>query len=306
MTSSDLGDVGVKGGHHPIKRLDHRHLATKGGVDVSELEADVAAADNGDPARQPLEVDGFVTGEHRAAIGFDPRRHKWIGAGRHDHISCAEDPVDTTGFAQSHPLGSPKTAMPPQDCDARSLESLGQVGANRLHQLVGVISDLLPFEPHRCRVDPETGQVLIIGQFPHLATGCQQRLGRHTAAIDTGASHVPRFNDGGFKAVFCGMFGGIEAAVTGADDDDVEVEAGVAHPDCCVVAVIVARRRSSRRGTAAAATFSDSTRELWGNVTAWVQQASSSGCSPAPSVPSTRAVGSRQLSSQYGTGRIGT
>ena len=63
------------------------------------------------------------------------------------------------------------------------------------------------------------------------------------------------------------MFGGIEAAVTGADDDDVEVETGVAHPDCCVVAVIVARRRSSRRGTAAAATFSDSTRELWGNVT---------------------------------------
>ena len=89
-----------------------------------------------------------------------------------------------------------------------------------------------------------------------------------------------------------------EAAVAGSNNNDVEVEAGVAHPNCCDVAVIVALRRSRRRGTAADATFRDSTRALWGSVTAWVQQAFRSGCRPAPSVPSTSAVGSVQSTSQ--------
>ena len=167
--------------------------------------------------------------------------------------------------------------MATKDGHPRSFKGLCEVGADRLHQVVGVVSDLLALEANRSRMDPETGEVLIIRQFPHLAAGGEERLGRHTAAVDAGAPHVPRFDDGGFEAVLCGMFGGIESAVAGTDDDDVEVEAGVAHPDCCDVAVIVARRRSSRRGTAAAATFSDSTRGLWGRVTAWVQQASSSG-----------------------------
>ena len=58
------------------------------------------------------------------------------------------------------------------------------------------------------------------------------------------------------------VLGGVEAAITGTDHDHIEVETGVAHPDCCVEAVILARRRSRRRGTAAEATFNDSTAGL--------------------------------------------
>ena len=167
--------------------------------------------------------------------------------------------------------------MATQDRYTGPFKGFGEVGADRLHQIVGVISDLLALEPHRSCMDSETGQVLIIRQFTHLAAGGQKRLGRNTAAVDAGAPHVPRFNDGGFEAVLCGVLSGIKPAIAGTDDNDVVVETGVAHPCCCEGAVIVARRRSSRRGTAAAATFSDSTRGLWGRVTAWVQQASSSG-----------------------------
>ena len=164
--------------------------------------------------------------------------------------------------------------MTAQDRDARPFQRLGEVGADRLHQLIGMVSDLLPLKAHRRGVDAETRQMLIIGQFTHLAAGRQQCLGGHTPPVHAGAAHVTRFNDRGLEAMLRSMLRSIETAVAGADDDDVEIETGVAHPDCCdVVAVIVALRRSRSRGTAAAATFRDSTRSLWGRVTAWVQQA---------------------------------
>ena len=116
-------------------------------------------------------------------------------------------------------------------------------------------------------------EMLVVREFPHFSTGGQQRLRGNTTPVHTGTTHIAGFNDRRLQAVFGRMFGCVEAAVAGSNNNDVEIEAGVAHPNCCDVAVIVARRRSKRRGTAADATFKDSTRGLWGNVTAWVQQA---------------------------------
>merc|ERR1712097_191325 len=94
------------------------------------------------------------------------------------------------------------------------------------------------------------------------------------------------------------MFGCIKAAISGANDNHIEVETGVAHPIVCVEDVILARRLSKSRGTAAAATLRDSTAALWGRVTPAEQQACIRGSSPAPSFPSRSTVGKVQSSSQ--------
>ena len=64
--------------------LDHRHH-TPGGVDVRELQADVAVADDGDPAGQPFQVHRLITGEHvRPSVSISAKRLiQWrIGHGR--------------------------------------------------------------------------------------------------------------------------------------------------------------------------------------------------------------------------------
>ena len=40
--------------------LHKRHFAAEGGIDVGEFEADVAAADDGNPRWQPIEFESMV------------------------------------------------------------------------------------------------------------------------------------------------------------------------------------------------------------------------------------------------------
>ena len=122
-------------------------------------------------------------------------------------------------------------------------------------------------------MNTEAREVLVVSKFPNFSTSGQQGLGGDTTPIDAGASHVARFNDRRPKSVLSGMFGSIEAPVAGSNNNDVEVKTSVDHTYRDGLRDIVARRRSNRRGTAAAATLRDSTLELCGRVTAWVQQA---------------------------------
>ena len=174
MTSSHLRDVWVKGGHHLVHRLNHRHFATKRGVNISEFKTDVTTADDGDPTGQPLQVDRFIAGEHRASIGFDTRGHKWIGTCGEDDVLGRDHPINTAGLTQADALRTLKTTMAPEDRHASPFQSFGEVCSNGLHQLIGVISDLLPLETHRRRMNPEAGQMLVIRQLTHFAAGRQQ------------------------------------------------------------------------------------------------------------------------------------
>ncbi len=63
-----------------------RDLGAEGGVDVGELEADVAAADDGDPVGDPLELEGVVRGEDRLAVDGDAGRDEGDGARREDDV----------------------------------------------------------------------------------------------------------------------------------------------------------------------------------------------------------------------------
>ena len=56
----NAADVGVEGGHEVVHGLDEGHLGAEGGVDVGELEPDVARADDGNPVRHPLELQRVV------------------------------------------------------------------------------------------------------------------------------------------------------------------------------------------------------------------------------------------------------
>ena len=225
VAGGDLGDVGIEGGHHPIEGLDHRDLTAQGRVDIGEFQADIAAAHDRDPTRQPLQVHRLIAGEHGAAIGFNPWWHERIGAGGDDHVAGAVGALHpAAAFAHHHPLGPIEAALAPQDLGAGALHGLGEVGADRFHQLAGVIGDLLALEAHRRRVDAETGQVLGVGQLPHPAAGGQQGLGGHTAPVHAGAAHVPRFDNGDPQTMLSSMLGGIETAVAGPDHDQIEIE----------------------------------------------------------------------------------
>ena len=273
MAAGDLCNIRIEGGHHLVHRFDHRHLTTQGRVDVCEFEADVATADDRNPAGQPLEIDRFITGEHSASVGLNAGRHEGIRARGNDHVLGIEHPVNTAWLAQTNALGPFQPTLAAKDGDASPFQTLGEIRPNRLHQLIGMVCDLLALKTHRCRVNSKTGEMAVVGQLTHFAAGCQQSLRGNATAVHAGATHIPRLDNGRLEPMLCGVFGGIKPPITCADDDDVVVEAGVAHPDCCVVRAIVARRRSNRRGTAAAATLRDSTRGLCGSVTAWVQQA---------------------------------
>ena len=54
-----------------ISHLNECDAGPQGGVDVGELQADVARPDDRDPLREPLKLEGMVTGEHSLAIDGD-------------------------------------------------------------------------------------------------------------------------------------------------------------------------------------------------------------------------------------------
>ena len=76
-------------------------------------------------------------------------------------------------------------------------------------------------------MDAKTRQVLGVRQFPHPATGGQQGLRRHAAAVHAGAAHVAGFHDRHLEAVLGGVFGRVEPAIAGPDHDHIEVEAAI-------------------------------------------------------------------------------
>ena len=58
---------------HPPRssHLDERDLSPQRRVDVGELEADVARADDGNPVGQPLQLQRVVAGEHSLSVNRD-------------------------------------------------------------------------------------------------------------------------------------------------------------------------------------------------------------------------------------------
>ena len=197
LAGGQLGDVGIEGGHHPIQGLDHRDLAAQGRVHIGKFQADVAAADDRQPAGQPLQAHRLVAGKHGAAVGLDAAGHKRLGAGGNDHVAGGIGALHAAAaLPHRYPLVSRQAPLAQQNGRAGPLEGLGEVGADRRHQLVGVVGDLLALEAHRCGMDAEAGQVLGIGQLPHPAAGGQQGLGGHTAPVDAGAAQVTGFDDG--------------------------------------------------------------------------------------------------------------
>ncbi len=82
----DLGNVRIEGGHQLIQRFDDGDLTAQGRVDIRELQADVAAADNGDPVGQPVELQGLVAGEDGFAVSFNAGGHKGHRARRQNNV----------------------------------------------------------------------------------------------------------------------------------------------------------------------------------------------------------------------------
>ena len=173
LAARQLGDIGIKGGHHPIEGLDHRDFTAQSGVHIGEFQADVATTDDRQPLGQALEAHGVIAGEHRQTVGFNAARHKGIGARGNQHIGGAQHPLHTIALTDSHLLRAGQLGRATHDGDASSLEGFGEVGADVLHQLVGVISDRLAVELNGAGCDAKGGEVLAIAEFTHPAAGSQ-------------------------------------------------------------------------------------------------------------------------------------
>ena len=74
------------------------HLGAKGGVDVRELEADVARADDGNPVRDRLELERVVRGEDSLSINSDARGHKRDGARCQDDVLGSDSLVSASAL----------------------------------------------------------------------------------------------------------------------------------------------------------------------------------------------------------------
>ena len=66
------------GARRALRPSSRAHLLAQRGVDVGELEADVAGADDGQPVGQPLHLERVVRGEHRLAVHL---LRGWVGGG---------------------------------------------------------------------------------------------------------------------------------------------------------------------------------------------------------------------------------
>ena len=93
-------DLPVEAGHQVVHRLDEGHLAAQGRVDVGELEADVAAADDGDPLGDPLELERVVGREDGLSVDGDPGRDEGDGAGRDHDVAGGDGAPDVDAAGQ--------------------------------------------------------------------------------------------------------------------------------------------------------------------------------------------------------------
>eukprot|EP00968_Pinguiococcus_pyrenoidosus_P024872 scaffold5138_cov251-Pinguiococcus_pyrenoidosus.AAC.9 len=200
-----LRDLAIEGRHDVVEGLDEGDLRSQGRVDVAELQADVAAADNRDPLGHALEVEATVAGEDGLLVHFDARRHERQGAGGQDHILGGDGlagPLQLDGARSGHLRAVGK------DLDAEALEAVLQIGSHLVRQVARVRSNGRPVELHVAKADPQGLEVLLVLQLAHAAAGRQQRLAGHAAAIHTGSAHIPT----GRHCHLCGATGGLVSA----------------------------------------------------------------------------------------------
>ncbi len=194
-------------------------LDADGVVDPGELDGDVAAADDDEAVRQLGHVERLVRA-HDVLDAGNVRRRRPAAGGDEDLLGGDAAPVDLDGMGIRQPAGAfdELDVVVSENAPVDALQTV-EFGVLALDQHTPV--DL------RRHVEPPAvaERVLeVVGEV----RGVDEQLFRHTAADDAGAADAALLDDRGPCAIAAGQPGGADAAGTGADGDEVVVEA--AHP----------------------------------------------------------------------------
>src|SRR6266852_4015878 len=110
-------EVDVHAGEEGLRHLDHGHLRAEGGVEVRELDADRAAADDHGGGREHRPLERLAAGDHDLAVDLEPGERALAAPGGEQHEARA-DPLAVHGHAAAR--------QPPDALAVRDLVLLEQ------------------------------------------------------------------------------------------------------------------------------------------------------------------------------------
>ena len=177
-----LRDVLVFAPDQPRRLLDDRDLGTKSAVHLRELEADVAATDDDQMARQPIERDHARVGEERHVLDARHVRHECPPADVEEDPRRAEQLI-----ADADGRRALEARVPPQQRAAfHAEEPLLVTGAGVGGHRPGALGDPLHVDGNAALQDDAE-----VGRAARDVRGVRARhqcLGRHAAGVDAGAA----------------------------------------------------------------------------------------------------------------------
>ena len=212
-----LGHVLVLAGDEPRHPLDHGHARAEAPVHLRELEADVAAADDHQVRRHPVEGEHGAVGQirHRA----DPRQvgHRGASADVDEHPRRVQELV-----ADPDAVFALEPGVAPHERAARQAsQPLLEAPARVRGDGVGARLDPGHVDRHR---RPSSDDPVLGGAAGDVGrVGARhQRLGRHAAGVDAGAAHELALDERDRHAGRGETADERRARLAGADDDRVE------------------------------------------------------------------------------------
>src|SRR5262249_51200521 len=154
-----LDQVAIDAGQQAVGEFDDGHLAAEGGVDVTEFEADVTAADDEQRRRQRLQFQ-------RTGRVHDPRRVEHQRGGARWRRAAGEDAMAvavTAAVVQLHRLRIDELASPVDEVDLAAPTEAVDAARQAVYDLHPVAADRVEVDLRRLEVQSEVGRVARVG-----------------------------------------------------------------------------------------------------------------------------------------------
>ena len=236
-----LHEIAVGAGQQPVEHLHHRHLAPERRVDLPELEADVAAADDEEAAGDVRDLEGRRGVHHALAHDLDARQPGRRRAGGEDRVLEADLLRLVAGDAQAARVfeGGPAA----DHLDVLAAGDAGQAAGQLAdHALALPLAQRIERDPRLAEVHAELPGALGLAQH---RGDVQERLGRDAALEEAGAPQtLVEIDDDRLQAQLGAAKRRRVAARPAADDGHVDLAHEIAHHHAVTGARSAAARTS--------------------------------------------------------------
>ena len=197
---------------HLIPADELLHLAAEFVEHSGELARDVAAADDRDPLRPPLQREEAVGGD--SEVGARQLGHDGHAAGGDHDVRRGQARLAGLDGA---PVEEPGAAAHQGDALRRQIARIDAVEALDVRIALGL--QRRPVAAAGLHVETVVAR---IAEGERDARGVPHDLLRHAADVDAGPAQPVRFDDRRLGAVLGGALRAGEAAAAAADDDEIE------------------------------------------------------------------------------------